>query len=303
MTSTRQIRRFLIAGIFAAALCGSAAKAQINYAQPPADDSAPIQGAGVRPDLLRDVALEQKLNSSVPLDLAFLDEKGQRVALRQFFGSKPVILTLVYYQCPMLCTEVLNSLTRSLKEISLRLGTDYEIVTVSFDPTDRPIDSEAKHALYTGMYNRRGTQDGWHFLTGEQSQIKALADAVGFRYAFDRVSGQYAHPSGIMVLTPDGKLARYFYGVNYPKTDLRLALVEASAGKIGSPVDQILLYCYHYDPITGKYGLIISRVIRIAGLLTVIGIAILMIVLFRRENYGRAGRGGGTEGRQVHGHV
>ena len=303
MSGARKLRRFLMAGVFATTFWSNALNAQINYAQPPADDSAPVQAAGVRPELLRDVSLEQKLDAPIPLDLKFRDEKGKSVELRQFFGSKPVILALVYYQCPMLCTEVLNAMTRSLKEISLDMGKDYEVVTVSFDPTDRPIEAEAKRALYTGMYNRAGAQDGWHFLTGEQPQIKALADAVGFHYAFDPISKQYAHPSGIMVLTPEGKLARYFYGVTYPQRDLRLTLVEASAGKIGSPVDAILLYCYHYDPLTGKYGLVISRVIQIAGLLTVLGMAILIFVLFRQENYGSMGRGGQKRGRELHGHV
>jgi protein SCO1 len=260
--------------------------AQTYYAQPPSGpDSSPIQSAGVRPALLRDVGLDQKLNDSVPLNLTFRNEHGQTVALSSFFGQKPVILTLVYYQCPMLCTQVLNGLTRSLKDISLNLGKDYEVVTVSIDPTDQPVLADAKHIMYAGMYGRPGAVDGWHFLTGEEPNIKALAKAVGFRYAFDRASGQYAHPSAIMVLTPDGKISRYFYGISYPSRDLRLGLIDASAGKIGTPVDAILLYCYHYDPMTGKYGLIISHVIKIAGLITVVAIALLIIILLRQEKH------------------
>ena len=256
----------------------------ICSAQPQLDDR-PVQTAGVRPELLRDVGLDQKLGSAIPLDLTFRDEHGQPVALRQFFGRKPVVLTLVYYQCPMLCTEVLNGLLRSAKELPLEIGNDFSVVTVSIDPAERPILASVKHELYTGLYGRPGGVKGWHFLTGEQAQIKALAEAVGFRYAYDPASGQFAHPSGILLLTPEGKLARYFYGIRYPSRDLRLGLVEASQDKIGSPIDQVLLYCYHYDPTTGKYGLLISRVIQAAGALTVLSLGLVIAILFRRENY------------------
>jgi protein SCO1 len=249
-------------------------------------DDRPVQTAGVRPALLRDVGLDQKLGSSIPLDLTFRDEHGRAVALRQFFGEKPVILTLVYYQCPMLCTEVLNGLLRSTKELPLEVGKDFAIVTVSIDPSERSVLAEVKHELYTGLYGRPGGPQGWHFLTGDEAQIKTLAQAVGFRYAYDSASGQFAHPSGIMLLTPEGTLARYFYGIRYPSRDLRLGLVEASQGAIGSPVDQILLYCYHYDPATGTYGLLISRVIKAAGALTVLSLGLVIAILFRRENYG-----------------
>jgi protein SCO1/2 len=214
------------------------------------------------------------------------------VVLRSFFGSKPVILTLVYYTCPMLCTQVLNAVTRSAKQISLKMGDDYEIVSVSIDPSDRPVMAEAKHALYAGMYEQPGAIAGWHFLTGDEAEIKKLAAAVGFHYAYDAASKQFAHPSGIMVLTPDGRLARYFYGINYPARDLRLGLVEASAGKIGTPVDQILLYCYHYDPMTGKYGLLISHVVQISGVATVLALGIFVAILFRYERRKFPGAGG-----------
>ena len=257
-------------------------------------DGAPIQSAGVRPDLLRDVGLDQKLGDSIPLDLAFRDEHGLPVTLRQFFGQKPVILTLVYYQCPMLCTEVLNGLLRSAKELPLEIGKDFTIVTVSIDPAERAVLAEVKHELYTGLYGQPGAPQGWHFLTGSDPQIKALSEAVGFRYAYDSATGQFAHPSAIMLLTPAGKLARYFYGISYPSRDLRLGLVEASQDKIGSPIDQVLLYCYHYDPATGKYGLLISRVIQVAGGLTVLCMALVIAILFRRENYALPGRGART---------
>jgi len=258
------------------------------------EDSGPVQTAGVRPALLRDVGLDQRLGNSIPLDLTFRDEHGQTVAVRQFFGAKPVILTLVYYQCPMLCTEVLNGVLRSAKELPLEIGKDFSIVTVSIDPSERPVLADVKHQLYTGLYGRPGGPRGWHFLTGDAAQIKTLAQAVGFRYAYDPASGQFAHPSGIMLLTPAGKVARYFYGISYPERDLRLGLVEASQEKIGSPIDQILLYCYHYDPTTGTYGLLISRVIKAAGVLTVLSLGLVIAILFRRENYKLPRRGSRT---------
>lgn len=250
----------------------------------------PNQGIGVRPELLKEVGVDQKLNDEIPLNLTFRDEHGKSVELAQFFGSKPVILTLVYYNCPMLCTQVLNGLDRSLEVLPMEIGKDFNVVTVSIDPTDRPVVAEAKQAMYAGMYRRLGAQYGWHFLTGDQPQIKQLADSVGFRYAYDPDSKQYAHASAIMLLTPAGKISRYFYGVSYPERDLRLGLVEASQGKIGSPVDEILLFCYHYDPHTGRYGLLISRVLQLGGILTVLVGGIFLIFLFRGEHYALPGR-------------
>jgi protein SCO1/2 len=249
----------------------------------------PLQNIGVRPELLKEVGIDQKLNDSVPLDLMFRDEHGNAVELAKYFGSKPVILSLVYYNCPMLCTQVLNGLDRSLKGIPLDLGSDFNVVTVSIDPTEKPILAEAKQAVYAGMYGRPGAKENWHFLTGNEPEIKQLANAVGFRYAYDADSKQYAHASAIMILTPDGKISRYLYGIQYPERDLRLGLVDASAGKIGTPVDQILLFCYHYDPHTGKYGLLVSRMIKMGGLLTVVVLGFFLAVLFRGEHYGFPG--------------
>jgi protein SCO1 len=245
----------------------------------------PIQNIGVRPELLKHLGVDQKLNESIPLGLQFADEKGKRVELRQYFDRKPVILSLVYYNCPMLCTQVLNGLERSLKAVSLDLGKDYTVVTVSIDPTERPVLASAKQQLYTGMYGRPGAAQGWHFLTGDERPIKQLASAVGFRYAYDPDSKQFAHASVIMLLTPEGKLSRYFYGITYPSRDLRLGLVDASEGKIGSAVDAVLLFCYHYDPATGKYGVVISHIIQIAGGLTILAVGGLILVLSRREHY------------------
>jgi len=250
----------------------------------------PLQNIGQRPELLKDVGIDQKLNDEIPLDLRFRDEHGKTVELAQYFGSKPVILMLVYYNCPMLCTEVLNGLDRSLKQIPMDIGKDFNVVTVSIDPTDRPVLAEAKQAMYTGMYGRPGAAEGWHFLTGDEPQIKQLAKSVGFRYAYDAESKQFAHASVIMILTPEGRLSRYFYGIQYPERDVRLGIVEASQGKISSAVDQILLFCYHYDPHTGRYGLLISRVIQLAGGLTVLIGGIFLFFLFRGEHYTLPGR-------------
>lgn len=247
--------------------------------------TGPVQSIGVRPELLRDVGIDQKLNDSIPLGLTFREENGRAVKLSEFFGQKPVVLALVYYNCPMLCTQVLNALDRSLKNVPMNIGEDFTVLTVSIDPSETPKLASAKRDLYAGIYGRPGAAEGWHFLTGEESQIHQLARAVGFRYAYDTDSKQFAHASAVMVLTPEGKISRYFYGIQYPARDMRLGLVEASQGKIGSAVDQVLLFCYHYDPVSGRYGLMISRVIKAGGLLTVLAIGILVLVLSRREHY------------------
>jgi protein SCO1/2 len=247
--------------------------------------SDPMQTVGVRPDLLKDVGIDQKLNQQVPLNLTFKDENGNAVQLGQFFGQKPVILSLVYFNCPMLCTQVLNGQEASMKGLPMDAGNQFEAVTVSIDPSDKPVMASVKKQMYVGMYGRPNAAQGWHFLTGDAPQIKALADSVGFRYAYDADSKQFAHASAIMVLTPQGKISKYFYGIEYSPRDLRLGLVEASNEKIGTPVDSVLLFCYHYDPSTGKYGLIINRLIQAGGLITVLAIGITMLVLFRRERY------------------
>jgi protein SCO1/2 len=247
--------------------------------------SDPVQSVGVQPDLLKQVGIDQKLNGQIPLDLKFRDESGQTVQLGEYFGQKPVILTLVYYNCPMLCTQVLNGVESGLKELQMDIGREFDVVTVSIDPSDSHVLASVKKEMYTGMYGRPGAAQGWHFLTGDEPQIKQLAAAAGFRYAYDPDSKQFAHASAIMVLTSEGKISRYFYGIQYPKRELRLGLVEASEGKIGSPVDQVLLFCYHYDPSTGKYGLLISHIIQAGGALTVLIIGVVVLVLFRGENY------------------
>ncbi|HXN71728.1 MAG TPA: SCO family protein [Candidatus Acidoferrales bacterium] len=272
----RSLRAALIAGAIALALLPLSTPAQLQ---------GPVQDIGVRPSLLKEVGIDQKLNQSIPLNLVFRDEHGKTVQLGDYFGQKPVILSMVYYNCPMLCTQVLNGIESSLKLIPMDIGKQFNVVTVSIDPTERPVLADAKQALYTGLYGRPGAAEGWHFLTGDEPQIRQLANALGFRYAYDPDSKQFAHASAIMLLTPEGKISRYFYGIQFPSRDLRLGLVEASEGKIGTPVDQVLLFCYHYDPSTGKYGLLISRLIQTAGAVTVLAIATLILVLYKKEHY------------------
>lgn len=262
--------------VAALAICPSAARGQFG---------GPAQTIGVHPELLKDVKFEQRLNHKIPLDLIFRDEHGHTVELGQYFGQKPVILTLNYFTCPALCTQVLNGLELSLKHIPPSIGKDFNVVTVSIDPTDTTAVAGAKQELYTAMYGRPGAAEGWHFLTGAEPEIKQLANAVGFHYAYDPESKQFAHPAGIMILTPDGRLSRYFYGVQYSERELRLGLLAASQGKIGSPIDEALAYCYHYDAHTGKYGLLIARVMQIAGGLTVLIGGIFLFILFRGEHY------------------
>jgi len=257
-------------------------------AGPPA--SAQMQAAGVRPELLKDVGIDQKLGNQVPLNGEFRDEKGQTVQLGQFFHGKPVILSLVYYQCPMLCTQVLDGMLHTFKELSWDAGKQFEVVTISIDPRDNVAESAAKQVMFAGLYGRPNATNGWHFLTGKDPAIHQLADAVGFRYAFDATSGQYAHASTIMILTPEGKVSRYFYGISYPARDVRLGLVEASSGKIGTPIDQILLYCYHYDSSTGKYGLVVANLLKAGAAITVLVLGLGIFLLARTEHYSMPGK-------------
>lgn len=230
------------------------------------------------------VGIDQKLNQQVPLDLLFTDEHGQKVKLGQYFGKKPVLLTLVYFQCPMLCSQVLSGLTGTLNGIvRFNVGRDFEIVTVSFDPRDTTKDAAANKDSYLRRYRRAGAEQGWHFLTGGKDQIDALASAVGFRYAWDPEIQQFAHGSALMLLTPDGRMAQYYYGIEYAPRDVQLGLIEASQGKIGNVADQVLLYCYHYDPAKGKYGAAIFNILRISALATMLVLGGFVIVMFRRD--------------------
>jgi protein SCO1 len=258
-----------------------------GFKGPPAGGES-AQNSKTIPPLLQNVGIDQELNHQIPLDLVFRDETGKLVHLGDYFGQKPVILSLVYFTCPQLCPMVENGLLASLKDLRFDVGKQFNVITVSFDPRDTPSVAYAKRAVYLSMYNRPGASQGWHFLTGPEVSIKALTSAVGFHYNYDQETGQFSHATAIMVLTPQGKLSRYFYGIHYPAGDMRLALVEASHGKIGSPVDEVLLFCCRYDPLTGKYSLIISRVLFIAALITVICLGGMLLVMFRGGRHAHA---------------
>jgi protein SCO1 len=240
---------------------------------------AAAQPAGVRPPILKDVGIDQLLNNQVPLDLEFKDENGRTVKLAEYFNDKPVVLSLVYYDCPRLCTQVLTGLLGTLKTLPMTPGKEFISLSVSFDPKENSDLAAAKQKEYIGRLRKPEAAAGWHFLTGQESQIQALTKAVGFRYIWDPVSKQYAHASGIIVLTPGGKVSRYFYGIEYWPRDLRLSLLEASGGRIGSIVDKIIFYCYQYDPMRGEYSLVVIRLMQIFGGLTLITIIALILFL------------------------
>jgi protein SCO1/2 len=241
--------------------------------------------ADTRPPMLRDVAIEQRLGQPLPLDAIFADELGRPVRLGQYFGRRPVILVLAYYNCPMLCTQVFNGLVSSLRVLNFDAGKEFEVVAVSFDPRDRPPDAAAKKKAYVDEYGRPGAALGWHFLTGGTGSIDRVTTAAGFHYKYDESTGQFAHSTAIYVATPEGKLSRYFYGIEYAPRDLRLGLVEASNNRIGSAVDQILLYCYHYDPKLARYSAAIMSLVRFGGAAAVIILTTFLTVMWRRDKY------------------
>jgi protein SCO1/2 len=243
---------------------------------------------GDRPTPLKGVGIDQKLDAQIPLDLPFRDDAGRNVKLGDYFGKKPVVLALVYYSCPMLCTQILNGVVSSLKAVTFKPGEEFDVVAVSFDARETPPLAADKKRSMVSAYGRPETAKGWHFLTGDLASIKALTDSVGFHYTYDVHTNQFAHASGIMVLTPEGKVSKYYYGVEYSPKDLRLGLVEAAENKIGTPADQILLFCYHWDPTTGKYTPIAIGGLRVAGVATLLLIGGFVILNFRREARERA---------------
>ncbi len=251
-----------------------------------AANAAGLDNAAVTPPQLRGVGIDQRLNNQVPLGLKFQDETGKTVTLGSYFGKRPVILSLVYYTCPMLCPMAEDGLLNALRNVEFNIGEQYEVVTVSIDPTETREMAMGKKGVYVGLYGRPGAKQGWHFLVGEEPSIRALTQAVGFHYNYIPETRQYAHATGIVVLTPQGKVSRYFYGILYQPRDIRLALVEASNEKIGSPVDAVLLYCCQYDPASGKYSVVISRILRIGGVVTLLSLGMLMIALSRGGHHG-----------------
>lgn len=235
------------------------------------------------PGPLADVGFDQRLGEQIPLNLQFTDEKGQTVALEGYFGQRPVVLALVYYECPMLCSMVLNGMTTSLRALKFEAGSEFEVVVVSFDPSETPDLARTAKQTYLERYDRPDAEDGWHFLTGDEQTIQTLTRSVGFRYVYLPEEDQFAHAAGILALTPDGRIARYFYGVEYAPRDIRLGLIEAADNQIGSMVDQVLLYCFHYDPTTGRYSAVAMNIVRLAALITIACLGFFLLRQWRRE--------------------
>jgi protein SCO1/2 len=258
--------------------------------------TGPGLDASATPEILQHVGIDQNIGAPLPLDLEFRDETGAPVKLGSYFGDKPVILTLVYYDCPMLCTEVLNGLSRSLAPLNYSIGEEFEVVTVSFDPRETPTLASQKKAVYTQRYGRPGTQEGWHFLTGEAPAIDKLTGTVGFNYVYDEAEGQFVHGSAIMIVSPQGTVSHYFFGIEYPSEDIRLAIIESSEEKLGTVFDQIMLYCFNYDPEQGRYGVAIMNAMRVAGLITLVGMGSFMIIMFKRDRRRRRARNERGEG-------
>lgn len=266
--------------VFAIAAFASIGWAQGQYPSGQGGNMAPE--ASVPPAGLKNVGIEQRLNEQVPADLVFRDETGKAVKLGDYFGKKPLILSLMYFRCPMLCGEVLSGMEGAMKALPFDAGKEFDVLTVSFDPKDTPQSATEKKAEMLRHYKRATAAGGWHFLTGSQESIDALTKAVGFGYSYDEKTQQYAHATAIMILTPQGKISQYYYGVEYPPRDLRLGIEQASQSHIGTLADQVLLYCFHYDPTVGKYNAVISRVLKLSGGLTILCIGAVVLVLLRR---------------------
>jgi protein SCO1/2 len=271
------MRRLALAALTLATL-PALARAQMGPVPPP-----PMAAT---PGVLKEVGFDQKLGGAIPLDLPFKDETGKDVKLGDYFGKKPVVLSLVYYQCPMLCTISLNGLAGALEVLSFVPGQEFEVVTVSFDPKEGPVLAAAKKKTYMTRYKRPEAAAGWHFLTGPKESIERLTRAVGFRYVWDEETKQFAHPAGILVATPDGRIANYLFGVEYSPKDLRLALVDAAGGKIGNAVDELLLYCYQYNPETGRYSASILNLVRVGAVLTLVALGGFILTVSMRRRGG-----------------
>lgn len=278
MTGLSRVARFGLGLAVAGAL---AFPGVLRAGTPGAPSDAPLPAPP-----LKDIGFDQRLGDAVPLDLPFRDEAGKTVHLRDYLGRRPVILSLVYFDCPMLCGMTTDGLVRSLRALRLSAGTDFEVLSVSFDPRETPEMASAKKGPVMRQYGRKGGADGWHFLTGDKASVDALTKSVGFRYVWDAEQKQFAHATGILVLTPQGKIARYFFGIEYPAKDLRLGLVEASEERIGTVVDQLLLLCYHYDPKSGRYTAAVQNIVRAGAALTLAAVAGLVFTLLRREKRG-----------------
>lgn len=270
--------------------CGMGTSAKAQSVEGLENASGATTRPGELPPILQNVGITQRLGAQVPLGATFKDENGKIVPLSSYFGKQPVVLVLAYYRCPMLCSEVLSGAVTALKNVGFEIGRQFEVVTVSFDPRDTPEIAAAKKETYIKEYGDPLAATGWHFLTGQKSQIDSLADAVGFHYKYDPKTGQYAHAAGLMVISPKGKVAQYFYGIEFPSRDLHLALVQSSIEKIGSLADEIVLYCCQYDPNTGRYQAVIARVLQILGVVTILVMGGGLLLFFRMERRNRVVR-------------
>ncbi len=273
--STKQFANSMAAALLGLVLLAGAAWAQGNYIMSPPPN--------VRPPGLKNVGIQQNLNQQIPPDLIFTDDLGRQVRLGDYFGQKPLILNFVYYGCPMLCGEELSGLESTLRVLKFDIGKEFEVITISFDPKNTPEIAAKKKEQFLRRYNRPGAEKGWHFLVGQPDAIAAVTKAAGFQYEYDPKTEQFAHSTAIMVLTPQGKIAQYYYGIEYPPKDVRLALVEASQNKIGNVVDEVLLYCYHYDPTQGKYSATVLRILQLMAVATMAGLGALFFVMIRRS--------------------
>ncbi len=278
--------RYVLAPAALAVMAGVSVLAQAN-----APGLRPEAGppSNAMPQALQQVKFDQKLDAQLPLDATFKDDTGKMVRLGDYFGERPVVLAFVYYECPMLCNQILNGLVSGVGVLDQTVGTDFDVVAISFDARETPTQAAAKKATYLDRYQRPGSERGWHFLTGDEATIKRVTDTAGFQFAWDAASQQFAHASGIVVTTPEGKLSRYLFGIEYPPRDLKFALMESSAGKIGSVVDQVLLYCYHYEPATGSYSLVAMNAVRMGGAVTVAALLGFVAISLRRDGRAHAG--------------
>lgn len=277
------LRVFRVFVGFVAIGCSNVVSAQMNGAPTAGYKLEPGMTSSTVPAPLRDIGFDQHIDQKIPLDIPFRDESGRTAMLGDYFGKRPVVLVFAYYDCPMLCTQVINGLSSALGVLSLEPGKDFEIVTISFNPKDTPQSAQEKKSHYIDRYKKPGAAEAWHFLSGDQPAIDVVTKAAGFRYKWDEPTKQFAHPTGVMVLTPDGRLARYLFGIEYSPRDLRYAIVEASDGKVGNPTDTLLLYCFHYDPETGRYGLAIMRTIRVAAAGMVFALGGFIFVMVRKD--------------------
>jgi protein SCO1 len=288
----------IVIAIVLTSLCPAAVVAQMTGSPVSGYKREPGMAASAVPRALREIGFDQHIGRRLPLDTAVRAEDGRSSPLADYFGKRPIVLVFAYYSCPMLCTQVVNGVASAVGVLSLEPGRDFDVVVISFDPHDTPALAAQKKAAYLERYMRPGAQAASHFLTADPPSIERLTKAAGFRYTWDAQTNQFAHPTGAIVVTPDGRPARYLFGIDYGPRDLRLALVEASAGHVGTAVDSLLLYCYHYDPMTGRYGLAIMRTLRLAGVATVLALGVLIATLIRidrRRTLGTSGTPGTPE--------